>query len=135
MNAFDMKKKELLALDLFMPEEKFNGIIIVNTGHKHESGFMSMRFVLVRGCEIVGCVGDYSDTIELNGIGGYGLNWSYAFNTGKTDRIPWVIDMLPNGCCRLFVRSGFLSLSKFIGSSFEIFYNKEQMIYGYTSIT
>lgn len=127
MNVRDMTKKELLALDLFLPEEKFNGVVIVNTGRKHESGYMCMRFVLVDGLKIVGCVGDYSDVVEINGIGGYGLNWRESIDTGKTDRVGWSIDMLPNGCCRLFTRnSGYLSLPKIFCSSFEIFFNREE---------
>ena len=127
MNVLSMTKKDLLALEPFLPEEQFNGVVIVNTGRKHESGYMCMRFVLVNGTKIVGCVGNYSDVVELNGIGGYGLNWRETMKTDKVDRVAWSIDMLPNGCCRLFSRnSGYLSFPELMLSSFEIFFNREE---------
>lgn len=121
MNILDLTKEELLAIDNFSPQKSFNAVTIIPTGKLHYSGYQTMKLILSDGRDIVGSVSGFSDAIHLNGIGGYGLNYEDALNTGKVDRISWTIDCLPkSGCVRVFSGKE-LRLPDFYGSSFELF--------------
>ncbi|MBO6254180.1 MAG: DNA cytosine methyltransferase [Bacteroidaceae bacterium] len=69
----DITLKEFQDMECFGQTETFNNVIIVPTDNIHDSGYRCMKFVLVRGREIVGCVGGYSDVVRPNGTGNMGL--------------------------------------------------------------
>ena len=93
-------KKELLEMENFGADEIFDSLVIVPTNRKHDSGWKCMKFILVRGEDVVGAASGWSDVVHLNGIGGYGKD----FDIYKMQRpIGWCIDCLPkSGCLRLF---------------------------------
>lgn len=96
-------RKDLLAIKNDLPDDKFNGIVIVPTNKKHPSGWRSMKYILVNVTTIVGALGGGSDVLHINGIGGYGLNFDEAIKTQKVERVAWKIDCLnKSGCLRLF---------------------------------
>lgn len=100
---FNMTRKELLALDNYLPEKEqiIEGIIVVPTDDIHDSGYRCMKFILTCGNEIVGVVGGGSDVIHINGIGGYGKEPNYITRLVKAHDLR--IDCLPKSkCLRLF---------------------------------
>lgn len=123
-NIKDMTLDELLAV----PYSKtlgeigvFKGFIIVPTGDLHDSGFGCMKFVLTLHDDIVGAVGGWCDVVNLNGIGGYGLDWQRGLTERRVPVMDWSIDLLPkSGCLRVF-SSHRLALDDFIGSDFIVY--------------
>ena len=115
-------KEEFLKLEYSRPDEtvRFNGFVIIPTEEMHDSGYMCMKFALQYNGNIVGCVGGCSDVINLNGIGGYGLNFDEAIKTRKVPVVNWSIDCLANGLIRVFCDKN-LVLKGYILSTFEIF--------------
>lgn len=108
----DSTREEFENLDYFKPTDEL-----------HDSGFRRMKFALVNGTEVVGCVGGGSDIMHLNGIGGYGKydkDFDGALKTNKTRKIAWAIDCLPNGLIRLFC-SHKLDIDEFICSDFNLY--------------
>lgn len=94
--------KELREMEYMMPREKFTSVVIVPTGKLHDSGFMAMKFILLRKGKVVGVVGGGSDVVHINGIGGYGKELE-ALKTGEVERVSWSLDCLPKSrCIRLF---------------------------------
>lgn len=47
-------RKELLGMENYLPEEKFNGVVIVPMSRTHMSGWRAMKYILVNGERIVG---------------------------------------------------------------------------------
>lgn len=96
-------REDLLKIENYVPEEKFNGVVIVPTDRAHSSGWRSMKYILVNGERIVGSLGGSSDLLHINGVGGYGLDFDTSIKTGKVDRVAYKIDCLnKSGCLRLF---------------------------------
>jgi len=119
----DSTREEFENLDYYKPTDEFDGVVIIPTNELHDSGFRCMKFALINGSEVVGCVGGGSDIIHLNGIGGFGKynkDFDETLKTGKTRRIDWAIDCLPNGLIRLFC-SHKLDIDKFIMSDFILY--------------
>lgn len=114
------KREEFENLDYFEPTDEFNGVVIIPTNKLHDSGFGCMKFALINGGEVVGCVGGGSDVICLNGIGGYGKDFCGSLKTNMVKRIDWTIDCLSNGLIRLFC-SYKLDIDKFILSDFNLY--------------
>lgn len=108
---------------------KFNEVIVCNTGEKHDSGFYCMKFILVYGDEIVGCVGGFCDIINLNGIGGYGdyEHYSSARRTGFCPVIDWNIDICDFGVFRIFSQKKYLKLDGIITSQFSIYDSRKEI--------
>ena len=116
-----MTREEFLAIENFGEHEKFEALIIVPTDELHDSGWRTMKFILVRENEIVGAVSGYSDVININGIGGYGKDYKEALRTQKVPVIGWKIDCLPvSGCLSLWCGK-LCSAAGWIGSDFEFF--------------
>lgn len=117
---------ELRSLDYFLDVgEAFDSVIIVPMGYLHDSGYRCMKFVLCNDYkgEIVGVVGGGSDVIRLDGIGGYGLDYSNNLRTGMCPCVGWELDCLVCGCLRLFTSSKMrMTLkSELICSSFKVY--------------
>lgn len=103
----NMKRAEFFGLPCREWKEdigEFDGLVILPTRRKHESGYMCMDYVACLGghpiCRLAGC----SDVIHLNGIGGYGRNWIQKYG-GVPDMVPptdWNIDCLKSGLLRFF---------------------------------
>lgn len=89
-NVNHYTKKELAAIENFMPQEIFDAVVIVPTGKNHDSGFGAMKFILCRNFKIVGCVSGWSDVLHINGIGGYGKE-----DLNMQKRVAWCVDCLP----------------------------------------
>ena len=90
----EMTLQDFRDIEICRPTKKFNAFTIVPTEEIHDSGYRCMKFVLDYHGEIVGCVGGWSDVVDLNGIGGYGNDWNTTLMTGKTDIYDWVMDCL-----------------------------------------
>lgn len=120
INVFTATLRELHDIEYEIPKEPFNGIVIVSTGKVHESGYLCMKLVFVSGCRVVGCAGGCCDVLHLNGIGGYGLNYKETIVTQKVDHINWQVDLLPNGCVRIYT-SKKLQIGSCNISDFEVF--------------
>lgn len=125
-SMFNMSIKEFEELKNFKPKEEFNGCVIIPTKKMHDSGYMCMKFALIKYDRVVGCVGGGCDVVHINGIGGYRKDiksFRDAANTQKVPRVSWQIDCLPNGLLRLY-GDHWLSIGDFINSDFEV-YNKD----------
>ena len=128
MRFLEITKEELDNMKIMLPKEnRFNSVIIVPTGELHESGWMSMKYVLFKNEEIIGCVGKFSDVLYLDGIGGYGdyRNREYfddKVRSGKIHIAGWTIDCLPCGYLRLWCKMDIkLSDDMMIFSEAEIY--------------
>lgn len=121
MNIYEMTREEIMGLDYIAPATEFNGCVIVPIGKMHDSGYQRMKFVLIDDSgEVVGCIGGGSDVIHLNGIGGYGKNYSTAIRP-----VDWRIDCLKTGFLRLFSGRNLLSLDDYVLSDFCIYANEK----------
>ena len=102
---------------------EFYSVILFPTGHEHDSGFMSMAFILLdKNEQIIGKVGGGSDVLHLDGIGGFGYH--RPFEDRFFDRVTpkgWSIDMLPSGYCRVFTNRTLFIADDMILSSAEIY--------------
>lgn len=118
--------EELKALDYFLDVgEVFDSVIIVPTEEIHDSGFRCMKFILCNGYkeEIIGVVGGYSDVINLDGIGGYGIDFDRGLKTGMCPCVGWQLDCLVCGCLRLYTstKCRLTLTSEIICSNFEVY--------------
>lgn len=118
--------EELRSLDYFLDVgEVFDSVIIVPMGYLHDSGYQCMKFILCNDYkgEIIGVVGGGSDVIHMNGIGGYGLDYSNNIRTGMCPCVGWELDCLVCGCLRLFTsgKSRMTLRDELICSSFEVY--------------
>jgi len=112
-------KKEFLEMENFGPTGPFDSVIIVPTRKMHESGYRCMKFVLVRHGEIVGVVSGWSDVVHINGIGGYGKDFSNAIRQQSVKPVGWAVDCLPkSGLLRIFCQHE-CDVDGFIGSDFS----------------
>lgn len=100
MDIMEMNALDFLGLDYFEPEESFHSVVIVPTGNMHDSGYQSMKYVLAKGNEVVGCVGGISDVLHINGVGGMGREYAELVKP-----INWRIDCTPAGYVRPFASS------------------------------
>lgn len=121
----DFKKYDHLYISQFGENENnIYGLVIANTGDKHDSGYNCIRvYALDNNNEILGVLTDYSDVIHFNGIGGYGKenNWNSPISN-LVERKSYCIDLLPCGYFRIFKdRSHPFDFSDFIGSDFQIY--------------
>ena len=121
MTIYD-SKEEFEKLEFFEPKKEFRGCVIIPMNYKHESGFTCMKFALTNSDEVVGCVGGHCDVIHLNGIGGYGKNFTESLRTRKVDIVDWTLDCLPNGLMRIFCSKD-LSIDDIICSDFQLYAN------------
>lgn len=121
----DYTREELLQIENFKTELPYNAFVIVPTGKMHDGsiiGWMDMKIILLDCLTIVGAISGHSDVINLNGIGGYGLDFEKTADTGKTDRISWNIDILgKSGCVRVFCDTHYLEIDPLVLSNLEIF--------------
>lgn len=118
--------EELKALDCFLDVgEVFDSVIIVPMDELHESGYRCMKFILCNDYkgEIIGVVGGWSDVINLDGIGGYGIDFDRSFKTGMCPCVGWQLDCLACGCLRLYTstKCRLTLTSEIICSNFEVY--------------
>ena len=113
-------KEDFLKMDLFYEGEEFNSIILVPTGELHDSGWETMRFVLVNGGKIVGVVSGWSDVLHINGI------WRWLFQS-EEEVLPtnWTIDCLPGSHLMRLMCNRACALREPITSDFEVFVKQE----------
>ena len=126
MDIVKMKRKDFDN----MPHHKcgedigeFDCLIILPLRRRHESGYRCMDFVAVRGNEPICLLSGCSDVIEIDGIGGYGIDWleKYSCCPGLVPTAGWMIDCLPvSGLLRMFCRRRKLKAAPAV-SSFEIY--------------
>lgn len=90
--------------------KKYNQIIIVPTDELHDSGYICMKYVLIKigtkyPPEVVAVVGGYSDVLHM----------SYGIHTVKAN-----IDCLPNSKCLRVILYEDMTVPYFIGSDFYV---------------
>ena len=120
INLEQCTKKDLLEIENYAPEEKFNGVVIVPTNNTHSSGWRSMKYILVNGERIVGSLGGGSDVLHINGIGGfgYGADLDDSIKSGTVKRVAYKIDCLnKSGCLRLFADHWLTLGDDYLGTS------------------
>lgn len=121
-------REEFLEIENFGdPNAEFNAIIIVPTGKLHDSGFQTMKFILMNDREIVMACSGWSDVIHINGIGGYGRygtkEYGEAMCEQRVRRVGWSIDCLAkSGCTRLFTCDVYCKIEDALICSDFIFY-------------
>ena len=100
----------------------FDSLIILPQRRIHDSGYACMDFVAVSDeepkCLLSGC----SDVIHINGIGGFGFNWTGKYGTvpNQINPIAWSIDCLKTSkLLRLFTEKKLRAGEAL--SSFEIY--------------
>ena len=121
-NLNKLTKKELLAVEEKFPTEPFTGFVIVPTGETHDSGFGTVKLVLTKHNEIVGCVGGGVDVVHLNGNGGYGKDWERGLATGTVPVVDWSMDVLAKSkCVRVFSSCDLTIEDRFICSDFDVY--------------
>lgn len=120
-NISEMSKKEFQELEIEYDKQGFTSFIICPMKEIHDSGYRCMKFILLRGHEIVGTVSGWSDVIHFNGICAQGKNHVYE----EFPRQPaYRIDCLKkSGLARVFT-DYLLEVDMPICSDF-IFYLKE----------
>lgn len=127
MSIFGLTLEELQKIESKRPLEtdKIYSFIIVPLDKIHIfTGYSCMKFILLdKSNNIIGCVGKYSDIIDLNGIGGMGKTYS----TNSLKKIGWRIDCLPvSKCLRIWCNKE-LELPDYIGDDFEIYVKEEKV--------
>lgn len=104
MNIYEMKKEDFAQVPIRewgdTTEMLFDGIVVIPSDRKHDSGFMCMDFVGCCGGEPIIRTGAYSDVVHFDGIGGYG-EWKGHFPK-QVEPKAWCIDCLPCGYLRIF---------------------------------
>ena len=91
-----MKKKDfdgISFLDYSAPAITFDSLVIIPTRHKHDSGYMCMKYCAIKNGEPMAMLGGHSDVCHLDGIGGYGE----LFSDTNIKRKAWNFDCLPCG--------------------------------------
>ena len=122
MNIMEMTKEDFERVEQaeYGKEYKFESLVIIPTGYKHESGFVCMKYVAVNNVSEPICwFAGGSDVLHIDGIGGYGGKRS---GWKPIDSVPpkgWVIDCLPCGYLRLFGPK-YLYADSFGLSDFEV---------------
>lgn len=120
--------QDFLDMEYKKPEKQFNGFVIVPMGYNHDSGFGCMKFILVKGFEIVGVIGGGADVVHLNGIGGYGeygTRFDEALATHMSPRVGWSMDFLPESNCVRVLCDHWLSLDPLCCSDFIVYVGDE----------
>ena len=113
MDIMTLTRKDILNIPY--PEKVsdigvFDSLIIVPTRKKHDSGYMCMDFITVKGHETQYRLSGWSDVLHLDGIGGYGSFYFTDIVGTFSDRSRlhccevkgWTIDCIPCGLIRLF---------------------------------
>jgi len=120
-NIMEWTRKEFEALPKrksFNTPIECDTLVILPTRRIHESGWRMMDFVAVSNgkpiCRCSGC----SDVLDIDGIGGYGINQNIT--TGIVKAAAWKIDCLPKSGllridCNYKIKVGYAL------SDFEIF--------------
>jgi len=145
MRIYDMSKQDFANvpyLDTYRDWEKlapnghleFRSFVVIpvenedGTIELHESGYGCMEFCLVNcNKEPIGKVGGGSDVVNLDGIGGYGVNWLDGFQ-GIRKMIHvhgWTFDLLPCGYLNVWTRRMLFLRDRFVGSNMEVFSEDE----------
>lgn len=78
---------------------RFDCVIIVPMDTIHDSEYRCMKFIMTLRGVVVGVESGYSDVIHLNGIGGYGSDYSESIATQRVPRVGWSMDCLPGSNC------------------------------------
>lgn len=104
---------------------KFDSFVIIPTGEMHDSGFMCMEYCAAIEGEPIGIIGGVSDVANLDGIGGYGLNFKQSARTKVTEIKAWNIDCLPCGYVRVWC-SGHNLIAGGCLSNFEVFTTRRE---------
>lgn len=108
MNILTMKKEDFEKVPFRNAEtnlDDFYSAVIIPTEDMHDSGYRCMDFVAVNSkkepiCRLSGC----SDVLDIDGIGGYGLN---GVLSDMVDNKAWKIDCLPCGYLRIFAGTSY----------------------------
>ena len=120
----DYTLEELRGIEEFGESELFDSVIIVPMNDVHDSGFRCMKFILMRGREMVGAVGGWSDVIHPNGIGNYGKYDNGYVQRVASRRAPYIglsMDCLrESNCVRIMLRE-LCKCDDFIGSDFSFY--------------
>lgn len=105
MNCMDFCIEDLDSIEelpcFCADKNKYDTVIIVPMGTIHESGYMNMTFLFCKGNEIICRSSGVSDSLHIDGIGGYGY-WKSGPIPESLPPRAWSIDCLPNGYLRLF---------------------------------
>ena len=120
----DCTLEEFRRIENFGENALFDNVIIVPMDDIHDSGFRCMKFVLMKGRELVGAVGGGSDVICPNGIGNYGKYDNGYVQRVASGKIPYIglsMDCLrESGCVRIMLH-GLYKCDDFIGSDFQFY--------------
>jgi len=108
MDILKMKKEDFEKVPFRNAEtnlDDFYSAVIIPAEDMHDSGYRCMDFVAINSskepiCRLSGC----SDVLDIDGIGGYGLNGALS---DKVDNKAWQIDCLPCGYLRIFPGTGY----------------------------
>lgn len=123
MDILTMKKEDFKKVPFRNTEtnlDNFYSLVIIPTEDMHDSGYRCMDFVAVNSsrepiCRLSGC----SDILDIDGIGGYGLN---GVLSDKVDNKAWQIDCLPCGYLRIYPRTGYkLQVNNIPVSNFSLY--------------
>lgn len=129
----DFTRKDFMALPQKAWDEDigpFQSLVIIPERYYHDSGFRCMTFIAVDNknrpfC----CLGGRSDVIHLDGVGGFGKDWTKRYN-GVPNLVPpssWNIDCLPkSGLLRLFT-NGTLTTGTVL-SSFDLYSERKSKL-------
>ena len=101
------------------PTIKYTGIVILPSGHLHDSGWGSMYFIPENNGKATFKISGYSDCLHIDGIGGFGKSIAKT-NWENPKPIGWRIDCLQCGLIRVFARLT-LDESNFALSDFAIY--------------
>jgi hypothetical protein len=97
-------------------------IVILPMKHMHDAGFRCMSFIGIKNNGPVYRWNVCCDVISINGIGGFGKNWSPP--PFVTPCKAWSIDCMYNGLFRIFCHGATLTVRR-MGGFFEIFADLE----------
>ena len=120
-----MTRKEFEALPFredWCKEIICDSIILLPQRTLHDSGYRHLDFVAVRDNEPVCKLSGRSDVIHLDGIGGFGYNWSKGGHVPDIISVSgWNMDCLPkSGLLRLFCNNKHILCGAAL-SSFEVY--------------
>lgn len=106
----------------------FDSLVILPSRRLHDSGYRAMAFIACKGEKPVIKLAGGSDVIHINGIGGFGYNWSERYGTcpSAIPPISWSIDCLKtSGLLRLFSHGNLIAEGGGY-SSFQVFEDPEK---------
>lgn len=111
MNAFEMRKEDFEKIEYrkWSDEITCSSLVVIPTDSLHDSGWMTMDIVALDEkmnpiCRCGGC----SDVVNMDGIGGYGLDWERNLTMKKINIHGWSFDCLPCGYIRLWCNTKIL---------------------------